>query len=106
MSEIKDIIDSNEAANAYYRYMRKARRTNDKMPTRVHTNPQAKMLVRELNNELDKLQFGYQRNDVEEYDNTCCRCGEILGSKKHLIRSVYPTNGKRVDYYICGECAA
>lgn len=108
MSEIKSLIDSNDAANAYYRYMRSARRDGSKMPTRVHTDPQAKMLVRELNNELDKLQFGYSQYPEATSSDFCIKCGEPLfdDKRKHyrLIRSIYPNNGGRIDFYECERC--
>lgn len=111
MSAVKDLIDSNDAANAYYRYMRKARRDGDKMPTRVHTEPQARMLVKELNNELDKLQFGYRSEQQEEINDFCVRCGAELGEKKRIVRSVYLAHRDyapyvRIDYFVCGECHA
>lgn len=106
MSEIKGLIDSNDACNAYYRYMRAARRDGDKMPTRHHSDPQARMLVRELNNELDKLQFGYQAQAAVHSNEWCVRCGGELGEHKRLVKSSYPSLGGRIDFYVCGECSA
>lgn len=106
-NRFKSIIDGNEAAAKYYEYMSKARRDGDKLPTRVHTDPEKRMLVRELNNELDRLQFGYEAKEAAYHENVCSLCGkELADDNKSLVGSVYLKNGGRIDRYRHRRCSS
>lgn len=105
MGTMKNIIDGNEAADAYARYMRKARRDGDKLPTRVHTDPEKRALARELNNELDKVHMGYRKQEQVYSETHCERCGkEVEKGDRVLMGTVYYNNGDRVNRYRHKEC--
>jgi membrane peptidoglycan carboxypeptidase len=104
MGVMKSIIDSNEAAAAYTKYMRQARRDGDKLPTRRHRDPEKRALARELNRELDKVQVGYQAQPTNVEPNRCERCHGPIGPGSRLVGSIYPDRGPRIDRWRCEHC--
>lgn len=103
---VRSIIDGNEAADAYCRYMRPARRDGDKLPVKQIPVEQREKreYARDLNNYLDRLVFGYEAVAPKYNEHLCLRCHQPLSdAPKRLKRSIYERDG-RIDFYEHEEC--
>lgn len=103
MSLIRSIIDGNEAAEAYCRYMRPARRDNDKMPQRKIVDLERAGYVKDLNNYLDRVQVGYVAVASDPEADLCEKCHKPLPALRRHVKSIYTRQG-RIDLFRCANC--